>query len=311
MRVCILSPGSLPTIKYYVDPLIRFLQLEKAKDNCDIAFIVRYLDKNVIEKACSVSKRVVYILDDHILKVRPLLDLPPTYAWRLFRKAYLRKYLIRKHNIEVWVSTDFLADEYREYNSKVIYPYPLLSELPCEPATRKNVVFYHGTPSHTAEILWLKSVIEKVLSLAPNVMFELVLNDKLYAHYRDVKGIIPIRQMDFDSYVFFSSIKYRSVGLVPLLDTPFNICRSWTKFYDIVRAGAVGIYSEVFSISEHIKRMDAGVVLPMDKKLWVEAILDLVEDGYRRGKIYRNSLDLLDRLKQMAEDSYNRAVYGG
>ena len=60
----------------------------------------------------------------------------------------------------------------------------------------------------------------------------------------------------------------RHIGLVPFLPSPFNAARSYTKQFDIERAGALGVYVDCGPWVSRIKHADPYArVLPMKKKV--------------------------------------------
>ncbi len=162
------------------------------------------------------------------------------------------------------------------------------------------VVFYHGTGSHQAEIEWLLPVIELVLSLNPNITFELIGNaktQKLYGHLKRVK-VIP--QMKWPAYQDFIKQPGRHIGLAPMLDHPFNLARSYTKFFDIHRAGAAGIYAEQGPWQVFIEPGKQGVLVQMDVASWVSAILDLAAAQAQRASILKAASDTIHQLGHAA-----------
>ncbi len=274
--------------------------------------VVRYLNKKLVKflnKSKSKIERLIYFMDDGLWDLNTLKDLPFKYAIRIFKKAYLYKKTIRDLDAEVWVSTDYLYEKYKNWKAKVIYPYPLdIFETKIE-ISNQPVVFYHGTTSHKKEIKWLSRIAEKLSSICPNCLFEIFLDEANFKHFKKLKNIVPLRPLGWESYLKFSSLQYRSIGLVPLFDYEFNRGRSWIKFYDITRAGAVGIFSDHAPYANLIKEFEAGLVLPMKQKLWIDWIIELVGNGEKRRKLYANALRLTEYLKEKAIESYRRAIF--
>ena len=87
--------------------------------------------------------------------------------------------------------------------------------------------------------------------------------------------------MSWPAYKTFIQRPGRTIGLAPLLDTPFNAARAPTKFFDITAAGAVGIYADSPVYRRLVEHGKNGLLLPMDSPGgWVEAVLehDLAND---------------------------------
>jgi hypothetical protein len=162
--------------------------------------------------------------------------------------------------------------------------------------TEDCVVFYHGTGSHQAEIDWLLPVVEQVLAVNHNISFEIIGNaktQKLYGHFKRV-NVIP--QMKWPAYQDFIKQPGRHIGLAPMLDNPFNLARSYTKFFDIHRAGAAGIYAEQGPWRAFVELDKQGVLVPMQVASWVSAILDLAAAQAQRASILRAADDTIHEL---------------
>jgi hypothetical protein len=168
--------------------------------------------------------------------------------------------------------------------------------------TQPCVIFYHGTGSHQAEIEWLLPVIELVLTLNANITFELIGNAKTQKLYRHLNRVNVIPQMKWPAYQAFIQQPGRHIGLAPLLEHPFNRARSYTKFFDIQRAGAAGIYAAEGPWKAFIDSGTQGVLVPMQAANWVSAILGLAEDRSQRASILSASDDTIHQLKAAAEN---------
>jgi len=275
--------------------------------------IIRYLNKklvNFLKQNRRKLERLIYFMDDGLMSLGGLRDLPVKYAFRIFKKAYVYKNVLRKLKSEMWVSTDYLSEVYKEWNPTVIYPYPLDIENDINLTNHESpkIIFYHGTSSHKKEIRWLSSLVNEISEKYQDVVFEIILNDSNFKYFKHFKNIISLRPMRWESYFKFCRLKYRTIGLVPLFNYEFNRGRSWIKFYDITRAGAVGIYSEHAPYAEIIKKFNAGLVIPMNIEAWVEAIHRLISSQKECVTLLNNSMNLAEHLKNNAVDSYKKAI---
>jgi hypothetical protein len=91
---------------------------------------------------------------------------------------------------------------------------------------------------------------------------------------------------DYQDYL--ASVRYQ-VGLAPLLDTPYNRARSHTKLYQITRAGAAGVFSNVIPYSAKIIDGQTGVLSENHRYQWVRTIVSLLRDPSRRKTIHDNA----------------------
>jgi hypothetical protein len=140
-------------------------------------------------------------------------------------------------------------------------------------------VFYHATASHRAEIEWLFPVIEEILAKAPHIEFEIVGDVKTRKLYQKLPRTTIVSPMSWLEYQKFLTEperrKIRSIGLAPHLQTPFNAARSYTKVFDIERAGAVGVLAEKgpWSKAGEVLDLSRHWLMPMERQAWVDGVL--------------------------------------
>jgi len=139
-------------------------------------------------------------------------------------------------------------------------------------------------------------VIEQVLAVNHNISFEIIGNAKTQNLYGHLKRFTVIPQMKWPAYQDFIKQPGRHIGLAPMLDHPFNLARSYTKFFDIHLAGAAGIYAEQGPWQAFIERGKQGVLVPMQVGNWVSAILDLAAAQAQRASIIRAADDTVHEL---------------
>ena len=211
---------------------------------------------------------VVWFMDDDIPGVAQDKTLPSAYRKRLsswYNKVYP---LLRKLCDKVWVSTPYLAQKYNLPESSVLPPIE-----PAYPVSQPLVrCFYHGSSSHTQEWGFVREVVKLVQARNPHTWFELIGDHGLYRQFRGIPRISILHPMPWPDYLAMTSSRTMDIGLAPLMDTPFNLARSHTKFLDITRQKAVGIYSERFPHAQAIEEAGAGITLPDNSALWVTGI---------------------------------------
>lgn len=226
---------------------------------------------------------VVYFMDDDLLDLAATRGLPVRYRWKLARLATRHRRWLAEVGAEFWVSSPSLAEKYAGLSPRLILPKP----LPSEAVYRR--VFYHGTASHGREIQWLRGVVERLVEEVPDVHFELVGDARVASLYRGLPGVTVCHPMKWPAFRAFQLASRREVGLAPQFDTPFNRSRSYTKFFDITAAGAVGIYTRGSAAGDLVENCGAGLVLPMETDLWVEAIRTLLADDAMRLSMLNNA----------------------
>ena len=217
---------------------------------------------------------VSWFIDDDIPGIAEDKTLPSFYRKRLstwYGKAYS---LLERLCDQIWVSTPYLAHKYGLPEQSVIPPLE-----PQVKVSHKLVrCFYHGSSSHTQEWSFIREVVATVQARNACTWFELIGDHALYKLFRGIPRVNILHPMPWADYLVMTSERSMDIGLAPLMETPFNLARSHTKFLDITRQGAVGIYSELFSNAELIRKQGAGLVVRAELSDWIDAIEALLEE---------------------------------
>lgn len=340
-RVYIVEEGPNPSTDYFVLPLVTrayatvlrcsWDQLPAANDLHGASVIfVRYVTaawRALIEQTRHSLARLIYFMDDDLFDWKASQGLTWRYRFKLLKRATWQRKWLLKMQPELWVSTPWLQQKYAQYKPCLVLPTPLglanyCNKLPnhadslnveikqfdefraknCKASENEScVVFFHGTGSHQAEIDWLLPVVELVLAANTHITFELIGNAKTQKLYRHLKRVTVTPQMKWPAYQAFIQQPGRHIGLAPLLEHPFNLARSYTKFFDIHRAGAAGIYAEAGPWQPFIETGKQGVLVPMQVSSWVGAILDLAADQGRRASVLSAADDTIHELLRVAQ----------
>jgi hypothetical protein len=307
-----------PSTDYYVLPALRraggeirccgFRELPRA---CDLTgatvVLVRYIPpawRRLIESERSRIGRLVFFMDDDLLDTSASQGLPWRYRWKLARLAAWHRGWLHRQEATLWVSTDYLARKYRNWNPRLVPPSPLAGPATGSAAEGECRVFYHGTASHGAEVRWLMPVIGDVLARDERLSFEIVGGGDVDRLYRGIPRVNTVRPMKWPAYQAFLDNGVRHIGLAPQLDHPFNRARSHTKFFDITRCGAAGVYAAGGACAEAVRDGEDGLVLAMEAELWVNAILRLAGDEPLRLRMRHNAQQRAQELARLAREAY-------
>jgi len=293
LRVYIIEERANPSTDFFVLP--QFKSSDFAVTRCAfndvfasavelegaIVIFVRYLPKawrQLISQNRAVVKSLYFFMDDDVLDFAASKGMPLRYRWKLLKLAGLHKKWLLEQQASLWVSTPYLHKKYQAWSPKLIEPKPL------KPVQESIKVFYHGSASHNAEIEWLFPVMKAVLERNTHVCFEIIGGQSVYEKFKHLPRVQVIHPMGWEAYQYFIKQPGRHIGLAPLIDNPFNQARSYTKVFDITQAGAVGMYSEGSESANFITRQNpkdansfTGLVLPLNKLLWIEKLLELAE----------------------------------
>nr|WP_245635126.1 glycosyltransferase family 1 protein [Marinobacterium profundum] len=241
-----------------------------------------------MEKNLARVGEVVVFIDDDLFDFNAAKGMSLRYRWKLFNLTWRHQGWLKKMGAQLWVSTPYLAQKYADWQPILLEP-----KAPARQAKPVKTLFYHGSASHYDEIEWLYPVVAEVLERAPWLAFEIIGNQKVRKLFANLPRVHVLHSMKWSAYQALLRRPGRTVGLAPLLDSPFNRARSHTKFFDITQAGAVGIYAPGAIYERIVRHGDNGLLVPMEKDAWVDAIMQLAGDEDYRTQLLqaaRNSL---------------------
>jgi len=291
-KIFIVEEGANPSTDFFVLPALRLagvsdvvhcgfddLPSQEELDNACVIF-VRYVPtvwQRFVTTHRSRLAAVYFFMDDDLFDRSAFSAMPLNYYLKLLRYSWLRKNWLKKMGTQLWVSTPYLAAKYADWQPVLLEPYPALSESQVPMKT----VFYHGSASHIDDVRWLYPVVEEVLQRNDELVFEIIGNSEVNRLFRRLSRVQVLYPMKWTTYQALLKRPGRSIGLAPLLNTPFNRARSHTKFIDITEAGAVGVYAAGSTYSSVVEHEVNGLLLDMEPELWVDAILDLASDSVK------------------------------
>jgi glycosyltransferase involved in cell wall biosynthesis len=246
---------------------------------------VRYVERGWISRVREALPRlagVAYFMDDDLIDWTALRGLPARYAFKIVRLALARQRWLTSIGAQLWVSSPYLAEKYRDRGAMLIQPLPTPKVMDKTTPVR---IFYHGTASHAHEIRWLAPIIRDVQRSSPTSTFEIFGDSRVNRLYRDIPRVAVLHPMAWENYLAYSAAASLHVGLAPLLPGPFNAARCHTKFFDFVRCGAVGIYSDVEPYASFVQDGVDGLLVPNSAQAWSAAMVRLMGDDALRDRM--------------------------
>lgn len=305
-NLLVLSPGSLPTTDYYLavrqqhTPELTWAYLDARAPSVieeldrvepgSLVVIVRQAPRPVLRKLYKlrgVLGGVVWLVDDDIPGALWCRELPLGYRLRTGFRYWWQRSLLEKLCNRVWLATPDLQQRYPEVPTSVLPPLPY--QVDREHGERESVWFYHGTASHRAELEWLVPVVRQVQQACTNMIFEVSGSKSVAALFSGIPRVRLLPPMSWPDFLAYTGRVSYLLGVAPLLPSRFNLVRSHTKFFDITRCGAVGLFSDR---PPYRSALPAGgaVLLPDDQQVWAAAIIDLLRDETRRMKQFSTAV---------------------
>lgn len=300
-HILIIEYGRNPSTDYHVLPFLKDnysvpIDLLDISDNGPkdwdavlsegtFVVIVRYATRELLEKLAAFRTRlrgVVYFLDDHFPSAMENPEVSLEYKKKLSRLFFVHRRDLAHLCSDVWVSSRYLQEKYSGNAPTLIHATP---EVVCEPHDRLFRLFYHGTSNHWQEMKWLHSIIQKIQGTRNDTHFEIIGDHRVNRLYRGIPRTTIVHPMSWENYRAYCRSRRMDIGLAPLLDNPFNAARSHSKYFDILRCGAVGIYSDRPPYDQFVEHGETGVLIENHSDQWIRAIERLVDDRARLEKM--------------------------
>jgi hypothetical protein len=311
--VAIFSSGAIPTVDFYlatrlknVDPDLLFifdcLDFDAAARQLPVGtfvVIVRHTSAlwlKFIEQYRHLWSGVAFLMDDDIPGAIWCRDIPFDYACWTTKRYLIAKGGLAKVCDRIWLSTDALRVRYAKVKSQLVSPQIFGVLRDASPVGTRRWG-YHGTRIHKRELDWLVTVVKRVHQEEPEAEFEVFGNHSVVSKFSGIPRVTVLPTMPWADYVAHCYASNLAVGLAPMLPGRFNQVRSCAKAFDIVRCGAVG----VFSISEPYAPLQkcAGVaLLQNDQDVWVEEVLNLLRNDALRLSRYEQFLGWIEKNSQ-------------
>ena len=96
--------------------------------------------------------------------------------------------------------------------------------------------------------------------------------------------------VNWETFFLDTSIDKVDIVLNPIFNSNFNNFRSPTKFFDITRLEAVGIYSNLKPFCDFINDNHDGILLDNNIDDWIEKISYLLDNSDVRERLFLNAL---------------------
>lgn len=303
-RIILVEERKNPSTDFFVTPELRALggkiehlnlttlPLIQPGEQIVLVF-VRYISKPwmkwVKHYRANISQ-LIYFMDDDLFDLKAFSGLPWRYRYKLASMAFSRRNWLLLQGATLWVSTPYLFNKYLGWQPQLVRPRLPVTREP------QLTLFYHGSSSHRAEIAWLYPVIAEVLQLVPNISFEIIGSSDVNQLYRKLPRVHVLHPMSWPAYQALLARGQRHIGLAPLLDSHFNQARSYTKFFDITQAGAVGVYTSGAIYDEVVVSGEHGLLLPNTPQLWVDAIVGLAQQPQQLARLQQGALSRCQQL---------------
>ncbi|MFA7430312.1 MAG: hypothetical protein WCZ23_09175 [Rhodospirillaceae bacterium] len=319
-RILILARESSPTADIYLDDRLRGagVPVERADVRAvgragagddpatlltdgTFVIVVRYLTRraaSALRGRAEALAGVAYLMDDDM----PHAWRSPGLAWP-YRLGLAARWLETRSTMaglvsEVWLSSDGLMGLHGHLPGV-----HRLDPLFLEPPRRPLRVFYHGVSSHEGDALWLRPVVADVQARRDDIVFEIIGSKAVARAYAGIPRCRVVPSMNWPDYISATAAGGWDIGLAPLAPTEFNAARSHTKFFDIARSGAAGIFADQGPYRAVVGDGHNGLLRPHEPDAWRDAILMLADNPDLRRAMAAAALATARELDRRERDN--------
>ena len=265
----------------------------------DVVFVLRDFPRladayaAVVGEARRLKKKVVYELDDL------LFDLPVSHPDLAFYRSVRYRLLAAALNADALiVTTDNLRSALLPYNSRVItVPNYIddtlwrdaLSQANDEALNREPLVIgYQGGSGHIPDLEAISSALVRVLQrYGPRIKFKFwgTPPPEALRVWSNVEWLNP-GLTAYASFVDYFQRQTCDLFIAPVIDNPFNACKSPLKFLEYSAMGVAGIYSRCAPFSQVVVDGQNGLLASTPEE-WESNLVRLIEDAPLRHAIGR------------------------
>jgi len=238
-----------------------------------------------VEYCNSLGILTVGEIDDNLWLIH---EANPAYeVWTRERLTGLEKFL-RKVRL-ITTTTRALADYLHRFNSNAVILPNMLPEVywqvrHTERTDGKIVMGWAGSASHWPDLELIKDVIPQILDEYPKAELHISgLNKTPFPKHERIKIVEPVHGEDFALL-----LATFNVGLVPLINSKFNDCKSDLKFIEYAMVGLPVIASDVDAYRRTLKNGETGF-LARNSKDWLKYTRRLLDNPDIRKKVGENA----------------------
>ncbi|MCB1754091.1 MAG: hypothetical protein KDJ38_01130 [Gammaproteobacteria bacterium] len=170
-----------------------------------------------------------------------------------------------------------------------------LIEARQKPRSRKKICYFAGTANHDQDLYQVSTQLREFLLENPAIDLEIFGSIDLGKFKAVESQVIKGRSVPF--YLFPSIIKQAWVSIAPLIDTPFNQCKSAIKF---IEAGLFGV-PLIATPTDDLRRMqNDGLLFASQGDDWYLALNRLLDPDTHRSCSHASSEAALQQSAEYA-----------
>lgn len=251
----------------------------------------------ILKKAKKHNIKIIYETDDDFLDINPA---NPAYNYIMGNFDNIKKLV--SNSDQVVVSTSELKKRFDKLeidNIEIIKNYYVNDYLPLRPFTFRGNKFikigYFGTLTHENDLELIHNVILRLKDIfskkGVQVQFEIA--GASIDENSDWYSIKKIPYYPMSMHTFYDWLGKNSdwdIGIIPLVNTEFNKCKSELKYIEFAALGIPVVASDMNVYNDAIEDGVTGY-LANNEDEWVDKLSLLIEDPILRNGMVNNARD--------------------
>jgi glycosyltransferase involved in cell wall biosynthesis len=264
----------------------------------DVVIMTRYglpYGREILDYFKQQGVPVIYHIDDNLLEIPHSLGAEIQKVQGATQVIEQRRYLLDNCDL-IYASTPYLAGHLQTLypGQKVFFgmyaPYMAAQMGEVPKAGRSHQVFgYMGSKGHQEDLELVAPSIARLLDERVDLHFEVFGTIQMpgeLLRFGDRVNSHKVNQAYSGFLTTLAGLNW-DVGLAPLVDEPFNLCKAPTKYVEYTAAGIPVVASNIAVYSKVIPP-GGGLLVEND---WYASIKQMLDDGELRRSALRNARD--------------------
>lgn len=262
-----------------------------AIDAADVILVQRFFPleatRPLLERIVESGKPIVYDTDDWFFEIDPE---NPTAGLAGQAKRFVLELL--SHVAVVTTPTAALAEKMAAFHERVVVAPNFLDMRLWEGGGERKgrddgvlQIGFAGSPTHVRDL----EAIEPALVAFAGKYPEQVRIQLMGCCTPGLESLSCVRVMShiptFESYVRRLLRSRWDIGLAPLLETSFNVCKSEVKWLEYAASGACGLFQDLAPYASVVRSGENGLLLGGDPLEWEAALEELIHDPALRERM--------------------------
>ena len=211
-----------------------------------------------------------------------------------------RRILLEESDL-IYTSTAFLGDRFAtQFPQQTVFygtypPYPEFLLTETEPRKTKQpnqalTIGYMGSKGHQVDLDAIAPAILQVMETHPTYRFETFGTIKMPEALRSLGSRTRAHNTNTDYAGFLNQLNQLGwdIGLIPLQDTPFNRCRSATKFVEYTACGIPSLVSSGY-VYDQFAQAAEPLIVQVDDGDWAARLDEMIQNAPQRAALVKNA----------------------